>query len=59
MNTTGDTTADMLFTGMMMVLHLAFLVALGYALGWYRGFRKGEKAEDDLTECKRRMEKIK
>jgi hypothetical protein len=36
MTPTGNTTADMIFTGLMLVLHLAALVGLGFMLGRLR-----------------------
>lgn len=33
MNPTGNTTADLIFTGLLLVLHLAALAGLGYLLG--------------------------
>ena len=45
MNPTGNTTADMIFTGFMLVVHLAALSGLGYLLGRMMGNRRAKTAE--------------
>lgn len=45
MNPTGNTTADMIFTGILLVLHLAALAGLGYLLGRLMGDRRAKTAE--------------
>lgn len=46
MNPTGNTTADMIFTGLLLVLHLAALAGLGYFLGRLMGDRRAKTADE-------------
>lgn len=45
MNPTGNATADLIFTGLLLVLHLAALAGLGYLLGRLMGDRRAKTAE--------------
>lgn len=45
MNPTGHDLADMIFTGALIVLHLAALAGLGYLLGRLAGDRRAKTAE--------------
>lgn len=48
MNPTGNTTIDMLFTGVMLVIHLFALAALGYYLGYRQSTRDAAKQINDF-----------
>jgi hypothetical protein len=49
MTPTGNTTADMIFTGLMLVLNLAALAGLGYLLGRLMGDRRAKTADAAAT----------
>lgn len=53
MNPTGHTTADMIFTGLMLVLHLAALAGLGYMLGRMHAAQKLNRAKFAAAEVER------
>lgn len=58
MNPTGNTIADMIFTGAMLVLHLAALAGLGYMLGRIRASRELEAAEDQRDRLTKRLDTV-
>jgi hypothetical protein len=58
MNPTGNTTADMIFTGSMLVLHLAALAGLGYLLGRLRANRWAKEGDAALDKVKLLVEEL-